>query len=171
MTQRAVEVFDWEDAERYRAGLRHDVAQLRTRYPGVSLGVAQGDAWSTPKRLLDEIRGSETRRLADFVWFALGGRPGERLDGWASWLGAGARILEHDHAQARRSAVFYVDAPVGIGVLALPGLGVQITPRPGRLVLFDGHARHYVPATAVGGRLSLAFNLYPAAAADQERAA
>ncbi|NND36678.1 MAG: hypothetical protein HKN81_06015, partial [Gammaproteobacteria bacterium] len=102
------------------------------------------------------------------------------LRAWGTVLSPGGRQAPHQHPLAWLSGVYYVGLPdetdVGslefgapperIGLRAEPELR-DVTPRPGRLVIFPSWFYHRTRPFAVGSRrISIAFDVMPLAAGD-----
>jgi uncharacterized protein (TIGR02466 family) len=106
-----------------------------------------------------------------------------QLNGWINVSTGQDYHSPHDHPGAFWSGSYYVSVPDEAGepgrsgeIEFLSGRGgnphaamlpapmtwdwVRISPRPGLVLLFPGHVRHWVlPQTGVGERISIAFNV------------
>lgn len=132
--------------------LRELMRVLEKEVPRCRLG-CQTNGWTSPKKDYDH------RAILNVQKFLFGkmARTCWTFSTWFNILSQGGEMHEHDHHQARFSAVMHLSHG---SHLAFPSLGQAFDPYPGCIVVFPGSLVHCVRLhEGEEDRLSMAMNI------------
>ncbi|MGD9299804.1 MAG: putative 2OG-Fe(II) oxygenase [Thiohalocapsa sp.] len=139
---------DFTRRSHFIAGRFENLYLDRTRLPGLA-------------RVLDFATAAGNERLGPLC-------PPLRCGFWLNAMPPGSSTSRHNHAENDEllSGVYYVTMPADSGAICFADgpFQVRVTPQAGMLMLFPPDLTHWVePHRGTGLRLSVAFNLGPAA--------
>ena len=83
----------------------------------------------------------------------------ELYEAWFAKYNDGDSTRCHDHKFVPFSFVYFIHSPEGSSSLYFPTSNKEITPTPGKVVIFPGNIEHYVPINQCTNRVVLAGNI------------
>jgi hypothetical protein len=81
------------------------------------------------------------------------------IDAWVAKYSEGDYAIEHDHIPYAFSYVYFVNTPKGSSPLVFSTSGKRIKAEEGKVIIFPGSLRHYVPKNRCEGRVTIAGNV------------
>ena len=82
------------------------------------------------------------------------------IESWIAKYDEGHYTIDHDHIPATYSFVYFLKCPKGSSPLVFTTSGKKIKAEEGKIVIFPGCVRHYVPKNKGNGRMTFSGNLF-----------